>query len=78
MVPTGAQKVTYSIRVSDPEVEVIFDVAVSGSPEGEAADEAIRIGAEAMVSHLEAEYPTATVFASRQYEGFITGDSWPV
>ncbi|MFD3929680.1 hypothetical protein [Streptomyces sp. NPDC058614] len=73
--PQGATKVTYSFAnaPSEASVEFTFDV-VTLTGEVDAAMEA---GANAILAHLQAAYPTRTILATRTYSGSLAGDAWP-
>lgn len=77
-VPTGAYKVTYQFGVNPQEWSFRFTAELSGTGEQKAVtDTALEAGANAVIAHLESEYPTSTVSAGRIYEGTIAGDPWP-
>ncbi len=81
-IPQGATAVTYSIALSGsgaPDWYLAFTQRLAFSPIKDAqVHAALEAGADAIVAHLQSEFPDATVAAQRSYDATLPGDPWPV
>lgn len=80
-IPSGAKSVTYAIDFGGsgaPSWWLSFTQRLAfGASEDTAVDAALQAGADAIVAHLQGEYPTVTISAQRRYDCTIPGDAWP-
>ncbi|MGK5529370.1 hypothetical protein [Streptomyces sp. URMC 129] len=78
--PDGATSVAYTFQLSEgnPDLEQTYVFPVgTGSAGGDLRDALARVAADAMRGYLEAAYPNRAVYASRTYQGAISGTPWP-
>lgn len=78
----GVRTVTYTIGLSGsnvPQVDVEFTAVIRGdNPTAkQACDDAVALGAQAIIDALTVEYPQADVVGSRQYDSTVVDSGWP-
>ncbi|MFE6488050.1 hypothetical protein ACFVGN_34665 [Streptomyces sp. NPDC057757] len=73
--PLGAIKVNYRFVNAESEATVEFDFDVTSL--SNEVDEAVRVGADAILAHLQAAYPNREIIATRTYTGSVAGEPWP-